>query len=163
VLIARGRLDEGLALLEAARDNARSQGNVSYEWRIAAEMAHALLASGDRVAARNAANEALALIDQVAAGVDDDELKQNFVERANELLPATLRRRTHTPSHDVLTMREREIASLVAQGLTSRDIADRLVLSARTVESHVANAMAKLGFTTRSQLAAWATENRITG
>jgi non-specific serine/threonine protein kinase len=61
-----------------------------------------------------------------------------------------------------LSAREQEVAGLVSQGLTSREIADRLVLSSRTVESHVANAMAKLGFTTRSQLAAWAAEHRAT-
>lgn len=54
-----------------------------------------------------------------------------------------------------LTRREREVADLVAQGLTNREIADRLSLSIRTAESHVEQIRSKLGFRTRAQIAAW--------
>jgi DNA-binding CsgD family transcriptional regulator len=56
---------------------------------------------------------------------------------------------------DPLTPREREIADLVAQALTNRAIADRLVLSERTVESHVRRILAKTGLTTRTELTRW--------
>ena len=55
-----------------------------------------------------------------------------------------------------LTAREAEVAQLVAQGLTNRAVAERLVLSERTVEHHVRSVLSKLGFTNRTQLAAWA-------
>jgi predicted ATPase/DNA-binding NarL/FixJ family response regulator len=55
-----------------------------------------------------------------------------------------------------LTRRESEVAALVARGLTNRDIARQLYLSVRTVEVHVDHILAKLGFRTRTQLAAWA-------
>jgi DNA-binding CsgD family transcriptional regulator len=55
-----------------------------------------------------------------------------------------------------LTPREAEVASLVARGLTNRDIAAQLFLSVRTVEVHVDHILTKLGFHTRTQLAAWA-------
>lgn len=54
-----------------------------------------------------------------------------------------------------LTRREREITALVAAGLTNREIAERLVLSERTVEAHIANVFAKVGASSRSQIAVW--------
>ncbi|MGW0810543.1 ATP-binding protein [Nonomuraea sp. NPDC002799] len=59
-----------------------------------------------------------------------------------------------------LTPREREIAELVARGLSNRAIADELVISPATVARHVANMLAKLGFATRTQIAAWVIETR---
>jgi predicted ATPase/DNA-binding CsgD family transcriptional regulator len=60
-----------------------------------------------------------------------------------------------------LTRREAEVASLVARGLTNRDIAAQLFLSVRTVEVHVDHILTKLGFHTRTQLAAWAHEEGL--
>jgi DNA-binding NarL/FixJ family response regulator len=57
-----------------------------------------------------------------------------------------------------LTRREAEVAALVARGLTNRQIADQLYLSVRTVELHVDHILSKLGFQTRTQLAAWVHE-----
>ena len=65
-------------------------------------------------------------------------------------------------SPDGLTRREREIAELVAEGLSNRAIAARLVIAQRTAETHVENILAKLGFTSRAQIAAWLAEHRGT-
>jgi DNA-binding CsgD family transcriptional regulator/sugar lactone lactonase YvrE len=54
-----------------------------------------------------------------------------------------------------LTRREREVAILVGQGLTNREIATRLFISERTAESHVEQIRGKLGFHTRVQIATW--------
>jgi DNA-binding CsgD family transcriptional regulator len=61
-------------------------------------------------------------------------------------------------SPPMLTRREVEVAALAARGLTNRDIAAQLFLSVRTVEAHVDHILTKLGFHTRTQLAAWALE-----
>ena len=62
------------------------------------------------------------------------------------------------PSDVALTKREREVAALVAEGLSNRDIAARLVISRRTAEAHVEHILTKLGFSSRSQIATWMAE-----
>ncbi|MDT7781675.1 MAG: hypothetical protein QOF58_94 [Pseudonocardiales bacterium] len=56
---------------------------------------------------------------------------------------------------DPLSPRESEVVSLVAQALTNREIATRLVLSERTVETHVRSVLSKLGLRSRTEIAAW--------
>jgi len=62
-----------------------------------------------------------------------------------------------------LTRRETEVARLVAEGLSDREIADRLVLARRTAEGHVQRALRKLGLTSRQQLAGWVVEHQVPG
>jgi predicted ATPase/DNA-binding CsgD family transcriptional regulator len=57
-----------------------------------------------------------------------------------------------------LTRREQEIAELVARGMSNKTIAATLVIGKRTVETHVENILAKLGFTSRTQVASWVAE-----
>ena len=60
--------------------------------------------------------------------------------------------------HD-LTRREWEVARLITQGLSNRRIAQHLVLSERTVDSHVSHILRKLGLGSRAQIAAWVVTN----
>ncbi|MCW2816088.1 MAG: putative transcriptional regulator, LuxR family protein [Nocardioides sp.] len=62
-----------------------------------------------------------------------------------------------------LTKREDEISHLVADGLSNKAIAERLVIAQRTAEGHVENILTKLGFHSRSQIAAWVGERRSPG
>ena len=64
---------------------------------------------------------------------------------------------------DLLTRRERDVAELIAQGLTNREIAARLVISQRTAEGHVEKILGKLGFHTRTQVASWLATHRSAG
>jgi DNA-binding NarL/FixJ family response regulator len=57
----------------------------------------------------------------------------------------------------LLGKREAEVARLVADGLTNRQIGARLFISERTVDSHVRSILTKLGFRSRAQIAAWTT------
>ena len=67
-----------------------------------------------------------------------------------------------TRDDEPLTARQREVADLVAEGLTNAQIAARLQLSERTVENHVFNAISTLGFHNRVQLATWVTREGST-
>jgi non-specific serine/threonine protein kinase len=60
-----------------------------------------------------------------------------------------------------LTSREREIAVLIARGMSNGEIASELVLSKRTVEKHIANILSKLGFANRAQIVRWAIETKL--
>ena len=64
------------------------------------------------------------------------------------------------PLPNQLTSRERQIIELIATGLSNRQIAEELVIAPATAARHVANILAKLGFSSRSQIAAWAKSAR---
>jgi predicted ATPase/DNA-binding CsgD family transcriptional regulator len=81
-----------------------------------------------------------------------DQLIQHVVGDRDDL-PEQAAVSPRAPGADPLTRREREIAALVASGLTNRDIASRLVVSKRTVDAHVDHIYAKLGISSRIQLA----------
>jgi DNA-binding CsgD family transcriptional regulator len=80
-----------------------------------------------------------------------------YAEMAHTLLPT---RKTSRTTYDIapfaqvqtLTSRERQIAELVLKGLTNREVADRLSIGERTVESHMTSIMARLGIRSRHQL-----------
>jgi predicted ATPase/DNA-binding CsgD family transcriptional regulator len=87
------------------------------------------------------------------AGAADDEA---------EVTPGPAAGTAAAPS-SLLTPREWEIARLIARGLTNRGIADELVISPATAARHVANILAKLGFSSRAQVAVWASAREPAG
>ncbi len=76
------------------------------------------------------------------------------------LKPETVLASIETP--DGLTGRECEVAALIGQGKTNGEIANELVLSKRTVESHVSKILSKLGLTNRGQIMRWAIDHGLT-
>ena len=73
----------------------------------------------------------------------------------DERVAALVRRLGTTERPSTLSAREDEVARLVAEGMTNRQIADALVISERTAQNHVQHILTKLGFSSRSQIAAW--------
>jgi predicted ATPase/DNA-binding CsgD family transcriptional regulator len=88
----------------------------------------------------------------------DDQADLSAAPAAPATLSGTLPGPVTPPS--TLTPREREIAALIARGLSNKGIADELVISPATVARHVTNILSKLGFTSRAQIAAWAVNQR---
>ncbi|MEO7016586.1 MAG: helix-turn-helix transcriptional regulator, partial [Leifsonia sp.] len=74
-------------------------------------------------------------------------------------LGASVRKRVPISSRKApsgLSARESQVAALVGEGLSDKEIAEKLVISRRTAEGHVAKSLMKLGLTSRSQLGSWA-------
>jgi DNA-binding NarL/FixJ family response regulator len=65
------------------------------------------------------------------------------------------------PELDLLSPREREVLRLIARGYTYKEIARELVISVKTVESHVSSVLRKLQLSTRHELARWASDRRL--
>jgi DNA-binding NarL/FixJ family response regulator len=65
------------------------------------------------------------------------------------------------PELEQLTPREREVLQLIARGHTYKEVARRLVISIKTVETHVSSVLRKLQLSSRHELARWATDNRL--
>jgi DNA-binding CsgD family transcriptional regulator len=76
-----------------------------------------------------------------------------------KLTPAAAQGPARQSASNTLTAREREIASLMADGLTNHEIAERLVITEGTVEVHVKHILSKLGFRSRTQVAGWSSRH----
>jgi DNA-binding CsgD family transcriptional regulator len=88
-----------------------------------------------------------------AAAADARRLDMPGVLRDTESLLRKLGAANQSP--DPLTAREREVAELVAQALSNKEVASKLVLSERTVESHMRNIFTKTGLRSRTELTRW--------
>jgi DNA-binding CsgD family transcriptional regulator len=81
------------------------------------------------------------------------------------VLPAraatTDKQRSPTPAPNRLTRREREVAALVARGLSNGQIAEQLVISQRTVSAHIEHILNKLAVVSRTQVGVWAAEHHL--
>jgi DNA-binding NarL/FixJ family response regulator len=146
-------------LLSQAIEASRAADLHSPEWRAHAAYARHLRLRGRRDEAQAQVQLARRLVDEIAAPISDESVRRRFVERAFEQIPHTgvaSRRRVDKHAFGGLTGREREVAGLIGEGLSNRAIADRLVVSERTIETYVSSILAKLGFAARTQIAAWA-------
>ena len=160
-LAALQRLGEAEATLTAAQALAVAQGARPMQWRICVTLGNLYQAQGRNKETEQAFATARTLIEELAVTIADEPLRDNFLHQATAMLPHT---RPFTPKHAAkqafgrLTGREREVAVLIAQGKSNREIADILVINHRTIEAHVRNVLSKLGFTSRAQIVVWATE-----
>jgi DNA-binding CsgD family transcriptional regulator len=98
----------------------------------------------------------------VAAGVEFNQAITFAVGPvATDARPADAVRSAGSRRPGSLSEREYQVAELVAQGLTNKEIAQQLVISRRTAESHVVHILDKLGFSSRSQIATWLTTHQL--
>ena len=163
-LIALARLDEAVAALADARRGAQERNARPVLWTIHRSLGRAYRLLGRKDQARQELAAARQLIEELATTIDEETLGEQFLRAALASLPEeqpALPREATKRVFGGLTAREREVAALIAQGKTSREIAALLVVSERTAEVHVSNILGKLGFTSRAQIAVWAVERGL--
>jgi DNA-binding CsgD family transcriptional regulator len=142
-----GLVDDAVADLDQARQACAANGAAGFHVEALVELAVALArraGHGDTARARSLAADAARRATTLGMAP--------FAARARQLAD----RLGRAPA-ELLTPREREVAELVAQGLTNREISARLYLSERTAQNHVQHILTKLDLPNRSQIAIWIT------
>jgi DNA-binding CsgD family transcriptional regulator len=163
-LCALRRLDEAAAVLESAREASQARGALPLLWRIRIALGRVYKLQRRRDAAEAVLHEARTLVEQLAAGIPGQDVRANFLQRASATIPRLAPAsslRAAKKEFGGLSARERQVAALIAQGHSNAEIARQLVVGKRTVESHIAHILSKLGFSSRAQVAAWAAEKRL--
>ncbi|MGI9033630.1 MAG: helix-turn-helix transcriptional regulator [Acidimicrobiales bacterium] len=141
-----GHLNDAEADLAVAASSCRTMGAEGFAVEADCERAVVLArrgAEGDIDLARSLGRGAQAAATRLGM--------MRWAPRAAEIVAATAR----TARAGGLSARETEVAELVGRGQTNREIASRLFISERTAQTHVQHILAKLGFSTRSQIASW--------
>ncbi|GII51970.1 LuxR family transcriptional regulator [Planotetraspora thailandica] len=147
----------GAAHMLGAADKVRRTAGISTHWSQHAEFHEQCVAS---------------LRDKLGDDAFADAVRQGgewTLEHATARALGTLRDTNkkdkvgETPVPSPLSRREQEVAELVAQGLGNKEISCALVIAQRTAESHIEHIMTKLGFKSRTQIAAWTTARKAEG
>ena len=150
----------GHAVISALRDDDLSTRFLALSVSDAAEDVIAVVRAGARgyVTKTISATELLDAIERVADGdaVFSPRLAGFVLDAFSGDLPAPA-----DPELDQLTGREQEVLRLIARGYSYKEIAARLHLSVKTIETHVSAVLRKLQLSSRHQLTAWANERRL--
>ena len=157
-----GKGDGGRDCAPDGSSGRRRAGGRALQWRILAQLATLYQSQGRHVEAAATTETAWVLIEQVAGTIPEEGVRVLLIERAKRRLGivAPRRRGRAAPSaggfkSGGLTAREVEIAKLITQGRSNREIAARLLITERTVTTHISHIFNRLGFITRTRIAAW--------
>ena len=143
----RGKSSEAIALLTDASKLLTNDERPLLAGRINLELAEALAETGDNATAIAEARCALAIFERLGASRDADE-----VAALLRTLGAPGRPRRDATSS--LTAREQDVLTLIGEGLTNAEIAERLFITPKTAEHHVGKILSKLGVRSRTEAAA---------
>ncbi len=148
--LAEGDAPAAVAALAAVLDPVDPSLYVPTVGSLRTAYATALLAMGDRAAA----------LEQASLAIADLASWPGWRRDRAEALAHRLEGSSHRADGE-LTHREREVAALVAEGLTNSQLAERLFISPKTAAVHVSNILTKLGLSSRAEVAAWAVRHGV--
>jgi DNA-binding NarL/FixJ family response regulator len=150
----------GRAIIEAVRNQDPSMCFLALSVSDAAEDVIAVIRAGARgyVTKTIGPDELVDALERVRAGdaVFSPRLAGFVLDAFAGEIPAPV-----DPELDQLTPREREVLRLIARGYTYKELARRLSISIKTVETHVSAVLRKLQLSSRHELTRWATDRRI--
>jgi DNA-binding CsgD family transcriptional regulator len=157
LLLARGDLSRAIAMLEESAMLARTQYARIELGRTLAVLAEAAGQRGDQALLARVAEERVAVTDAIGPEV------LGLPWSGGGLTARGTRRQVRLGDGETrpLTAREREVAELIALGLTDRQIAERLVITEGTAGVHVTHMMNKLGLHTRIEIASWVVQGGL--
>ncbi len=150
---ARGEHERARRLFEDAGDRFERSGAPFESAHTRLELASSLLALGRTELARREAAACLERFEALGAKAD--------ARRARRVMDAAGGARAEAPALPEVTPREREVLRWVAEGLTNRQVADRLSLSEHTIHRHVTNILRKLDLPSRAAAAAHAARSGL--
>jgi DNA-binding CsgD family transcriptional regulator len=150
--------------LERAKQGAEQREALPLLWQINARLGWLHKEQKDIEKSERQFASARLIIHKLGENISDEALRTGFLGAAFETLPKErklTKRQSEAEKFGGLTPRERDVARLLSQGKSNREIAEMLVLSERTIENHVGNILTKLRFDSRSQIAVWVVEKGL--
>ncbi len=152
LLLRRGDVDEAIAVLQSSADIAKSQHALIDYGRTLAVLAEAAKRRGDQPLLSQVEAERAAVVMVIGPEVRKLEWARGLPSPSRQKRE---RKRSIDGDETPLSPREREVAELVARGLSNRQIAERLVITPGTAGVHVGHVMNKLGVHTRAEIGSW--------
>ncbi len=151
-LYCRGMVDRDADVLLAAAQRYADSGRPLPRAKALEAAAECLVEADDRTAARQAFEQAVEMYEFLGAEADLNRVQSQFRAHGIRRGPHSAHRRA-VSGWDALTDAELKIASFVEEGLSNPEIAGRLMLSRRTVATHVSHILKKLNVATRTDIA----------
>jgi DNA-binding CsgD family transcriptional regulator/tetratricopeptide (TPR) repeat protein len=155
---------EAEPVLSGAEEAASRQGALSLLWQTRLSLGHWYQSRRQADLAVVQFDRGRETLQRISDKIPEGSLREGFIRQASGRFPPA----RHLSTREIakrefggLTERERQVAGLIARGISNREIAKTLVVSERTVETHVGNILSKLGFDSRAQIAAWATRTGL--
>ena len=163
-LAALDRGEEAIRVLEEARRGAKLQQYLTLLWQIERSLGRVYQRQKRLEEAQQGFAAARQGIIILAKSIEDPALRRHFEQTAYTTPPQEKHvspRRATASHYSGLTEREREVAALIGQGQSNPEIAELLMVSKRTVETHVSSVLSKLGVSSRHQIALWALDKGL--